>query len=576
MNCTNNIAPTQDIVLETLKHRGVVDTTKYANAECDRFTDPQNLYNIQEINNLCAMVETGKHIGVLVDSDVDGYMGSALIMNYFNERYPMNRLELVIPDIKLHGIESNIEHLNGFDAIVAVDSSSNDTKALQMLENDCHVPVFVIDHHDIENPEQSMDFRIVSNQWDFNFSEINPHFTGVGMAYLCMKYLDNTVFHDDLADIYLDLVALGEIGDMEDFSDPEIRNLTMRGLSNQQNEMIRTFFCDDDEPVTPKHCQFTLIPKINSTTRIGTPEDRQAIMNALTGEGSESYDVDSYHIDPRTRKHIPYTKHLNASQYAIDRITKIKSKQDRMVNKAVDSLQYYTTPEDNMNVCLLNDKYDKGLSGLIANKLLGSTKKTTLVVKDNDNLLKGSLRAPVSVPKAKEDLQDLDGVKYALGHQQAAGIALYSNGLQNTLDEMNILFKDSGDYTYQVDKMYYNSTPSSKECKRVYDCLSLFGASVSEPLIGIRGLSININNVYIKNHFLRINVGGITVTQFSASDELIEQLQNALGPTITIDAVGTIGMNNWNGKSTPQMIVDDIEVVNNFSEKDIPTEALVF
>lgn len=563
-----------NLIEKTLRDHGIEDIDNYVHPE-EFDHDKSNFKNIECMIKLANDIEHGKKTYTLVDSDVDGYTSSAMIVNYFKQRSPKNPIGMIIPDIKVHGIQANFEHIpNDCEDLILPDSSTNDYSALRKLKEKGIFTV-VLDHHDIENETQADKYNIINNHWNNQF--VNEHYTGVGIVFEALSYLDDYLYDGNpLAWKFQDLFALGEIGDMEDVSDIWIRQTMTDAFDDLRNKFIVEYFKDDEEKPSPKHWAFSLIPKINATTRIGTHEDRQLLMKALTEDESETFDVVKRKKNHKTGKFDKHNVKQSIYEYVKDRIIKTKNKQDRTVKKALKDIHYLTTDSDPMNIALLPDEYNKGLSGLIANKLLGDTKKPSFVVMDKQDLLKGSMRTPMTYQHAKEDLSDIDGVKYVLGHENAAGIAFKKNMVDDVISKMRILFKKSNEYTYDVDDIYLNSTPNTNDCYEVWNNLSLFGGKVKEPLVAILGLEIPKNKVFIKNHLLKININGIELVQFSASQDLIDDIQKGFNQTITLDMVGTLGVNTWLNKKSPQIILDNLVFSDPIQRNEIPREELVF
>lgn len=565
-----------NLIRGTLRDYDIGDIEEFEKPNVE-LTSSENFINMDSMLTLNQDLKKGSKVYTLVDSDVDGYTSSALIVNYFKKRYPNNLIEMIIPDTKIHGINGNFDSIpDDCQDLIAPDSSSNDFSALHKLK-DINVKVFVIDHHNIENEEIASKYNIINNTWKTN-DYVNDHYTGVGMVYKCLEYLDDNYFGDKLANSFLDLVALGQIGDMEDVSDLEIRTLMIGGFKHINNKFLKEYFSGDDEKPSPKHFAFSLIPKINATTRIGEHIDRQLLMNALTENENETFDVVKRKKNHETGKFDKHEIKQNIYEYVKDRIIKTKSKQDRIVKKAVNELTYLSSVDDPMNVAVLDNKYNKGLTGLIANKLLGDTKKPSFVLiphKDK-NALKGSMRTPMMYQHAKEDLVSVDGIEYVLGHENAAGIGIDIDKVESVIYEMSILFKKSNDFVYKINAVYFNSTPSTKDCKDVQNHLDLFGGRVKEPLVGMIGLKVQKKDIYIKNNLFKININGIELVQFSASQEFIDGIQNNFKSEFCFDAIGTLGVNTWLGRISPQIILDDIVFSDPIRDRPVSKEELVF
>ena len=63
------------------------------------------------------------------------------------------------------------------------------------------------------------------------------------MVYKFCQALDATL-DKSYADEFLDLVAIGQVGDISDISENEVRNLVFSGLKNIKNKFIKTVLSD--------------------------------------------------------------------------------------------------------------------------------------------------------------------------------------------------------------------------------------------------------------------------------------------------------------------------------------------
>lgn len=89
----------------------------------------------------------------------------------------------------------------------------------------------------------------------------------------------------------------------------------------------------------------------------------------------------------------------------------------------------------------------------------------------------------------------------------------------------------------------------------------VYGQQNEEPVMAITNLSVSQNNVKIigKNlDTLRIEKNGITYVKFRAKD-LIRELKDFPGD-MDITLVGKPNLNEWGGKTTPQIFITDLEI----------------
>ena len=95
------------------------------------------------------------------------------------------------------------------------------------------------------------------------------------MVYKFCSYIDE-LFGYDYADLFLDLVALGMVGDMMDVRNFETKHLISKGIVNIRNpfikEMIKVqnYSIEKNGGLNPFTIGFYIAPQINGTIRMGT------------------------------------------------------------------------------------------------------------------------------------------------------------------------------------------------------------------------------------------------------------------------------------------------------------------
>ena len=94
----------------------------------------------------------------------------------------------------------------------------------------------------------------------------------------------------------------------------------------------------------------------------------------------------------------------------------------------------------------------------------------------------------------------------------------------------------------------------------------LWGQSIDEPLIAITNIKINADTIQFigsKKNTLKITFPGrkVNLIKFNIKDEE-KELLNPNGGTLTITAIGKCALNHYMGSVTPQLILEDFEIVN--------------
>lgn len=558
-----------NLIYATLKHRGIEDRSNFINPTNFSRTKIKEIHNIDTMLELESAIKSGKSVGVLVDVDCDGMMSGSMLINYFQDNYDNTNIHPIFPKAKLHGVKTNFKTILeahkefNLEYIVLPDSSSNDLHTIKEL-SDHGVKSIVIDHHDLDmNVIEENPSNLINNQSEYNGDSVNKDFTGTGMVYQCLKYLDQRN-GTNYADGYLDLFALGQIADVSDISNLEVRSLMLRGFKAINNPLVRRYIKKTNIQMSPKSFQFSIIPLINSVTRVGTVEDKNMLFRALIKDDSGDYQIKKRR---NINHHFVYEDvDVDIYDYVINRMNKIKADQKKMIKNALKGAKYLSDDDDNFNLVNI-DNQGAGITGLIANQLLGDTGKASFVIYDGEgDEKKGSMRIPMTYTDTLEQLHssfdELGNLNYAQGHENAAGVSfdLPDELVEPTKEILNTLFIPVKK-VYEVDDYFINDTPSTITCKSVDEMQHCFGGKVEEPVIAVLGLNVYESNFSIKKSTMHININGIDFIKFNLTDEEIENIEDRLADNyeLYIDMVGTVGINRFLGKSTPQFVINDFQ-----------------
>lgn len=122
---------------------------------------------------------------------------------------------------------------------------------------------------------------------------------------------------------------------------------------------------------------------------------------------------------------------------------------------------------------------------------------------------------------------------------------------------------DFNEGVYDVDFIITNNSVDLKELiKDLCRGAKYWGQANPEPIIAVEGIHLKRKDLCVIGSNLdtiRFNYNGITYLKFKAN-ELIEQLKDIHNDEILINIVGRANLNRWGGKTTPQLLIDDIEI----------------
>lgn len=177
-------------------------------------------------------------VALLVDCDADGFTSAALLSNYLRQQmapygsFPASKMELVplFHVGKTHGLSDTKVMRQIRDEVkpnlLIVPDASGTPEQYQALV-DLGLDILVIDHHDTNDRGDNTRVIVVNNQQSENYK--NKALSGVGVVWQVCRQLDK-MLDFCCADQFLDLVAIGLVGDMMDMRSDETRFLVQEGL----------------------------------------------------------------------------------------------------------------------------------------------------------------------------------------------------------------------------------------------------------------------------------------------------------------------------------------------------------
>ena len=154
-----------------------------------------------------------------------------------------------------------------------------------------------------------------------------------------------------------------------------------------------------------------------------------------------------------------------------------------------------------------------------------------------------------------------------LPHNNAFGAGIKKSNLDNFISYSNNVLMDF-DFTpcYNVDFIYTGTNLNKNDILNLAKYKSLWGQGVEEPLIAIEHLNIHAGELQLmsrdKNPTLKITLpNGLCLIKFRSSEEEYENLYSETG-CVTINLIGKPEQNIWNGIISPQIMIEDYEIVD--------------
>lgn len=559
-------------VKNLLRARGVENVDEFLNPTRDSLESWKNLENIDPALTLIDNLATNARVGLVVDCDVDGFTSAAIIAQYLKGLYPAIEFTYYIHDGKAHGLEEHWEEIaeENFDIVIVPDAGSNDAEYASQI----HCPILVLDHH-LSDREPSENMIVVNNQMSPNYK--NKDFSGAGIAYQFCRALDDFYGRTE-ADNYIDLAALGVCGDMMSGLEIENQWLWKEGFSHIQNYFFMTIArkqaysitgqvgANDDDIIAalnPISVAFYIVPLINAMIRVGTQEEKERMFHAF---------LNGHEMIPCHKRGAKGTLE-EAAVESVRECVNARAHQNKIKDTVVSKLEQKIFKHDLLENKILfirlddDDIFPAELNGLVCMQLSQRYKRPTIVARLNDQgYIRGSIRglSNSEMGSFKSYLDSTGLFEYVQGHDNAAGCSLLASNLSrlHELANTQLAQYDFGDNYYEVD--FWRSAYMDDLVALITDIAnykSIWSQHNDEPLIYIQDLHISMDEVQImgKNKdTIKIVKNGVAYMKFFAKD-MIEELKHY--GTVRMDIVGRANMNCWNGIYTPQIFIENYEIL---------------
>lgn len=580
----DKIYASNKIVKDILENHGVEDVNRFVDIQdydCP-MTNADNYKFMETAANIINLwINRGVEIGILIDDDADGYTSSAMLYQYLNQKIKTEKSKsTLIPIIsphKEHGFCKLFENYQFTEdmpqQVLVPDAGSNDVNYMKKL-TDAGISFIIMDHHDIEKPAQrffekniNSSCLLVNNMASYD-DDPNKELTGVGMVYKTLQTL-NALTNKDYK-ISKSLFAIGEIADCADVSNLEIRKIMVDGLKNIDNKFLKQYFPGEYErPLAPIKLSFSIIPRINAIARIGSMENREMLLNALSENKADGKFITvtkrrKSKVDGKFHQvDIPWTYY----EYTKDCFDKLKSKQDKFVKDAIKNIQYLSNENFVLGYLDEDDENLGSVIGLIANKIMAKTQKPVILVHEfNKGIYNGSLRAPGTLP-FKTILQKSNLFNFVAGHEQAAGVEFKTENLNKIIKKFENYDFNIDAQEIDVDVLFSNSDNGvQNSIANINDYEDAFGGKIPNPILGFKDLIIPKSKISSRGKTASFYWNNIKFMMFNGAP-LKEFLENGFSCSFDFDIAGEI-MTDWN--DNPMIVIDFFdgkEVVDKKSQK---------
>jgi len=519
-----------------------------------------NPYNFKDmgkgLETISRHIKNKNKICIFGDYDVDGATSSGIMSKYLEQ---LNIDHFVfIPDRQKDGYGPSVKTFTNIinknvNLIIALDCGTTSFEAIEYARSK-NIDVVVIDHHKSQEIFPAANAIINPNRIDETGDYYYLCAAGVLFIFLVglnkilreNYYFNKTnVQEPNLLDL-LDLVMMGTVCDVVPLMDLN-RAFVYQGLkvaSKRHNLGLKTLvdYSKIKKKLSTYEVGYVLGPKINAGGRIGKSE---LGYNLLTTNNAETAYLISSELES-----------LNLKRKDIEK---------KIVEEAISITE---KNNDEPIVFLSKNDWHEGLIGIVASRLKDHFNKPSFIISQKGEDCKGSARSifGFDVGMAITKCKQLNIITKGGGHLMAGGFSLKSDKLEIFKSELIKLFlklkKNKDNNIIEIDS-YLESSAINDELIEKLNHLEPYGSGNREPIFGFEKFKVSkvieTNNNHVK---VVLNKGNFYIDAISFNSKNKDLGNYLMNFKKEFNLVAKVKLNEWNGKSKIELIIDDIQLIN--------------
>lgn len=521
----------------------------FLNPELSQLHDPYLLAGMERaVERIIHALREGENILIYGDYDVDGITGVSLLYDAFFKLG--GKVSFYIPNRVSEGYGLSEESIKmalrkKVDLIITVDcgvTAVNETKlavshGIDVVICDHHVPAEILpEAYAILNPKL--------NTSRYPFKEL----AGVGVAFKLLQALFLTLGYtiEDLIP-YLDLVALGTAADIVPLLD-ENRILVSYGLERINKNPREGIFALMESSsllgreITVSQIIYVLAPRLNA---VGRMSNAKKAVHLLTSSNIQ-----------QARNIANVLEKENKIRRGVDDLT---------CQEATELIENDPVVGNAKILILAKENWHPGVIGIVASRIMEKYNRPTILISISEGSGKGSARSTLNFDIYEALLKNSDLLENFGGHKHAAGLTIKQNNVEifkMRLEEYAEKLLSDEDFhptleVYSEIKLKNVDAELLKWLKR----LAPYGPHNRRPIFVTRNLTIVGNSEIVGDNHLRLKVrqDGIVIDAIGYRLGKIQPMLNKKDQKI--DAAYVIEENTWNGCTTIQMHIKDIDLL---------------
>jgi len=437
-------------------------------------SDPYLMKDMEKaVKRIRRAIDNFEKIAVYGDYDADGVTSTAMLFTYLEtvgadvmyyipqregEGYGMNRAAV------------ETLHSQGVNLIITVDNGISSAEEVA-LAGELGMDVVVTDHH---RPQEKLpEAAAVVDAYRVDDKSTFKDLSGAGVALKLLIALEDGDARGILEE-YADLAAMGTVGDVVPVVGENrlIVREGLRGIARGGKLGIGSLLgrCSISGSLSATSLAFTVIPRLNATGRMGSPERAVRLLCCEYEEEAESLAEEICHDNDRRRQ--------VEAEISAEALRTIENDPGLLYSRVI---------------VVSGKGWHHGVIGIVAARITERFGKPCFVVSEDGELAKGSGRS-VEGFSLFEAVSACSGVLERFGgHPMAAGVTLRAENIEAFREKINeYAAKACPEMPAPCLRLDCRLNPASLNADMPRDLRRLepFGSGNPQPLFGLFGMEL--------------------------------------------------------------------------------------
>ncbi|UCZ54363.1 single-stranded-DNA-specific exonuclease RecJ [Bacillus shivajii] len=517
------------------------EANAFLHIDKNKLHDPFEMKDMEKgIDRMKRAIDNNEKILIFGDYDADGVTSTSLM--YLTLKQLGAQVGFYVPNRFTEGYGPNENafrhaHEEGITLIITVDTGISAVHEANVAK-DLGMDLIITDHHE-PPPEIPQGYAVINPKRE-DCPYPNKNLAGVGVAF---KFAEALL--GELPEQFLDLVALGTVADLVPLVDENRYFVTkgVRNLSRNQRPGLKALMAQcgiEPEEMSEEQVGFMIGPRLNAAGRLDSADPA---IHLLTSE------------DPYEAEEIALM---------IDDLNKERQKiVSDMTKEAEKQVEESGIPPV---IIVGQEGWNAGVIGIVASRLVEKYYRPTIVLSldSEKGLAKGSARSIEGFDMFQSLSQCREWLPHFGGHPMAAGLTMEIEHVEplhekliqiaeETLTEEDWIRSLHVDLPVQLHEVTIEAINDLKT-------MAPFGVGNPAPKILIEEVEIDTcKKIGAKQDHLKIT--------FKKENQQLDGIgfrmgdkHDALSPLAKASVVGQLSINEWNGHSKPQIILEDMKV----------------